>query len=58
MEYYKVIVVSGGGVKRDWLYQLTEEEAIQYCEEHDWCIVDDNCFEWHLDYVRDYSYGE
>lgn len=55
MDKYKVIMVSGGGVKHDLVCGLSEQEAIDYCEEHDWVYLDENCFEWHLDYVQDYG---
>lgn len=54
MDKYKVII-SAGCVTHDLVCGLTMREAIDYCEEHDWCYLDENCFEWSLDYVEDYD---
>ena len=48
---YKVILVSPGGVKHDFIHDLTEEEAIAFCEEKGWEMPDENEFVWNLDYV-------
>ena len=52
MEYYKVIM-SSGIVTHDYVRGLTMEEAADFCEENDWHYLDENRFEWSLDYVED-----
>ena len=52
-----VQIVSAGGVRHDLYGDLTEREAIDFCEENNWHYLDENCFEWDLDYVEDYGRG-
>lgn len=52
---FKVQIVSAGGVRHDLYGELTEREAIDFCEENNWHYLDENCFEWALDYVEDYG---
>lgn len=51
---FKVQIVSAGGVRYDLICGLTEQEAIDFCEENNWEYMDENCFVWDLDYVEDY----
>lgn len=53
MEMFEVIIVSAGGVKHHLCGQMTEQEAIDFCNGHDWTWVDENGFEWDLDYRFD-----
>lgn len=55
---FTVQIVSAGGVRHDLFGDLTEREAIDFCEENNWYYLDENCFEWALDYVEDYEGGE
>ena len=54
---FKVQIVSAGGVRHDLYGELTEREAIDFCEENNWHYLDENRFEWALDYVEDYERG-
>jgi len=54
MDKYKVIMTART-VSHDYVCGLTEREAIDFCEENNWVYLDENCFEWSLDYVQDYS---
>lgn len=54
---FKVQIVSAGGVRHDLYGELTEREAIDFCEENNWYYLDENRFEWALDYVEDYGRG-
>lgn len=47
------VVICAGCVRHDLYCGLTEQEAIDYCEENDWCYIDENEFEWSLDYIND-----
>ena len=50
---FKVQMISPGGVRHDLYCDLTEREAIDYCEMHNWEYCDENCFVWSLDYVEE-----
>ena len=54
---FKVQIVSASGVRHDLYGELTEREAIDFCEENNWHYLDENRFEWALDYVEDYERG-
>lgn len=47
---YEVFRESAGGVRRAIDQFDTEQEAIEFCASHDWIWIDENCFEWSLDY--------
>ena len=49
---FTVQIVSPGGIRHDLYGSLTEREAIDFCDEHNWTWLDENCFEWNLDYVE------
>ena len=51
---FKVQLVSAFGIRHDLCGDLTEREAIDFCEVNDWHYVDENGFDWDLDYVEDY----
>ena len=47
---WKIVMVSGGGVKHDYRLDFaTEAEAEQAAAEDDWRYVDENQFEWRLE---------
>ena len=51
---WKIVMVSGGGVKHDYRLDFaTEAEAEQAAAENDWRYVDENQFEWRLDVEED-----
>ncbi len=51
---WKIVMVSGGGVKHDYRLDFaTEEEAEQAAAENDWRYVDENQFEWRLEVEED-----
>ena len=51
---WKIVMVSGGGVKHDYRLDFaTEEEAEQAAAEDDWRYVDENQFEWRLEVEED-----
>lgn len=52
MDRYTVYKESPGGVKKPIYYADSYEEALAFCEEHDWTWIDDNSFEWSLDFVE------
>lgn len=47
---YEVYVESAGGVKHAIDRFDNEQRAIAFCERHGWVWVDENRFEWNLDY--------
>ena len=49
---YKVELIAHG-VKRDYLRGLTEQEAVFICQKHDWYFLDENGFEWDMDYTEE-----
>ena len=51
---FKVQMVAGC-VRHDYCGGLTEQEAIDFCEENNWEHMDENCFVWDLDYVEDHN---
>lgn len=51
----KVVIVSAFGVKHHLVGQLTEEEAYNFCVEHNWRWLDENEFEWSLEIEDDYD---
>ena len=51
---WKIVMVSGGGVKHDYRLDFaTEAEAEQAAAEDDWRYVDENQFEWRLEGEED-----
>ena len=51
---WKIMMVSGGGVKHDYRLDFaTEAEAEQAAAEDDWRYVDENQFEWRLEVEED-----
>ena len=51
---WKIVMVSGGGVKHDYRLDFaTEAEAEQAAAEDDWRYVDENRFEWRLEVEED-----
>ena len=51
---WKIVMVSGGGVKHDYRLDFaTEAEAEQAAAEDDWRYVDENQFEWRLEVEED-----
>lgn len=48
MEHY-IYMVSPGGISVLLTTFEDAKEAEDFCEEHDWCWVDENGFEWHLE---------
>ena len=51
---WKIVMVSGGGVKHDYRLDFaTEVEAEQAAAEDDWRYVDENQFEWRLEVEED-----
>ena len=51
---WKIVMVSGGGVKHDYRLDFaTEAEAEQAAAENDWRYVDENQFEWRLEVEED-----
>lgn len=48
---YEVFIQSEGGVKEHGIAQFeTEKEAVNFCKNHGWVWVDENDFEWNLDW--------
>ena len=46
-----VYKVSPGGVKGDYIAVFKNEiDAADYCDVHGWNYLDENRFEWNLDY--------
>lgn len=41
---------SGGGTKREFMTCETKYEACEFCSIYGWKYVDENGFEWELDY--------
>ena len=51
---WKIVMVSGGGVKHDYRLDFaTEAEAEKAAAENDWRYVDENQFEWRLEVEED-----
>ena len=50
---FKIQMISAGGVRHDLYCGLTEEEAIEICQEYGWEFCDENRFVWDLDYVEE-----
>ena len=54
---WKVVMVSGGGVKQDLSCGFeTEAEAMAFAEREGWCFIDENQFEWQLEVEEDISH--
>lgn len=51
---FKVQIESAYGIRHDLQKDLTESEAVNFCEDHNWRYLDDFGFEWSLVYVEDY----
>ena len=49
---FKIQLIAGT-CRKDYLYGLTEQEAIMICENHGWEFVDENEFCWDMDYVEE-----
>ena len=49
MATYKIVRVSWGGTKRDMYTGLTEENAIEICEDYGWTACPDGGYEWDLE---------
>ena len=48
---FGVYKVSPGGVDGGYIAVFENEiDAADYCDVHDWSYLDENRFEWHLDY--------
>lgn len=48
---FAVYKVSPGGVKGDYIRVFENEiDAADYCDVHGWHYLDENRFEWNLDY--------
>ena len=47
---FVVYRVSGGGVRYDLRVFEHEIDAIDFCDVRDWAFIDENGFEWSLDY--------
>lgn len=47
------VQLSTGWIRKDFCSDLTEQEAIEICEMHDWHYTDENCFDWCMDYVEE-----
>lgn len=54
---YKV-QISTGWIRKDYVTGLTEEEAIEICQNNGWSYLDENEFEWSMDYVEDWGRKE
>ena len=50
------VQMSSGWSCRDYVCDLTEEEAIEICQAKNWEDVDENGFVWSLNYVEDDGY--
>ena len=50
---YKVIMVSDGGIKHDFVNGLTQNEAFEICEMNNWEYQDENGYCWELNFVRE-----
>lgn len=48
---FGVYKVSPGGIKSDYIRVFEHEiDAADFCDRHDWHWIDENRFEWRLDY--------
>ena len=55
-EAWKVVMVSDGGTKRDFLSGFeSETKASEAAEREGWRFVDENRFEWRLEVEEDTS---
>lgn len=48
------IQLSCGWTHMDYVSGMTEQEAIDFCEQSGWKFIDENGFEWDMDYVEDW----
>ena len=46
------ICISAGGVKYTLIEAVSFNEAHKFCEDNQWCFVDENDFVWDLDYYE------
>ena len=53
---FKVVMCSMGGTRQDMYTGLTEQEAIDICEEYGWEVSPDGGYVWDLDYIEDEDY--
>ncbi len=44
------VYLQAGTVRKHFSEFETEQEAINFCESHNWCWIDENEFEWSMDY--------
>ena len=59
MEQWKLVMVSDGGTRRDFIGGYdTEAEAEAVAEDIDWKVIDENEFEWRLEVDEDTSIAE
>ena len=47
---FVVYIESAGGVRHDLRVFENEIDAADYCDIHDWTWIDENRFQWKLDY--------
>ena len=52
------IQLSTGWTTQDYITGLTEQEAIEICEDHNWEYYDENEFCWGMNIVDDYEYED
>ena len=50
---WKIVMVSGGGVKHDYRLDFATEAEAEQAAEDDWRYVDENQFEWRLEVEED-----
>lgn len=48
------IQLSTGWIRKDYVTGLTEQEAIDFCDENGWKFRDENGFVWDMDYIEEY----
>lgn len=44
------VYIEAGGVRYTLLEAVSRYEAHKFCEDNQWCFVDENEFVWDLDY--------
>lgn len=52
-QLFKIVMVSAGGVKHDWMCCLTQDEADRVLEDNLWQYCDENGFVWNLEVEED-----
>ena len=53
MKSFKIVMCSLGGTRRDMYTGLTEEEAIEICEDFGWTACPDGGYVWDLEIVEE-----